>query len=263
MNPQAPAPTVADEQPVSDLGRRVGRPVAIGAVAVMAALLAWLAFWPDAVAGPLAEAPFTVPATLVVPPDDDGCLDVVAGDGTVTTHCIDELAADRDAEYVWTEARFDADGDLRVFREDQDGRFTLRVDATSGEVLERTDDDPGEDDRFYRELEEPIDGMEPPVESNTAIYTDGDVVRRFDDQGRMPSDDADRDEGEVVLDLQGPPGYWLRDAVLSPDDAWVVVTTPDDRIVVAPVDGSAQPYVWAEVSGDRWVDLRGAIRWDG
>lgn len=264
MNPQASSPSPADDQPVSEVARRVGPPLAIGSVVLMAALLAWIALAPTAIAGPLSEAPFTVPATLVTPPDDDGCLRVVDGDGTAREHCLDELALDDDAPYHYRDARFDEQGRLVVVEEDGDGRRLLHVDEVTGEVVETLDDTtfpdaPGEprpapeEAPIEPDVDEPPPGRDPPEDF---VYTDGDRVLRADD-GRWDPDDS-----EVLLDLQAPPGYRLDQAVLSPDGDWIVVLTGRGEIAVAPADGSAAPYVWTEVD-DRWVDLYGAIRWDG
>lgn len=261
MNPETSEPTVADDQPVTEVARRFGPPVAIGSIVLTVALLLWLAAAPTAVAGPLTEAPFTVPATLVVGPDDDGCMRVVAGDGEATTHCLDELAVD-DEDFLYAEAAFDDAGDVWIQREGEESTVVLTMDPATGEVLEREEFDRatgppiGEDPVAERPVPVPDPGQ--PAVQQPEVYTDGDVVRRFGDDGPGQSEDD-----PVVLDLEGPPGYDLRDAVLSPDGAWVVVTTPRDDVVVAPTDGSAAPYTWGEVPEDRWVNLQGAIRWDG
>lgn len=259
--PQAPAPTPADDQPVTDAARRIGPPVAVGALVATAAFLAWLAIAPTAIAGPISEAPFTVPATLVVPPDDDGCLRVVEGDGTEREHCLDQLAADeRDHRNV--EAYFDDDGRLLAGEPPQ----LLHVDPVTGEVLDTADvsgDDPHPDEPPPAAPEdEPIEPIEAPEEPDARrfeVYARGDQVVRY-----APSSDepAEEDEGEVVLDLQAPPGYQLHDAVLSPDEQWIVALTGRDEVIVARVDGSAAPYVWTELTDDRWVDLWRGIRWD-
>lgn len=260
MNPENPTPTVADDRAVTPVARRVGRPVAVVALVVTTALLAWLALAPTAIAGDLTEAPFTVPATLLVGPDDKGCIHLFDGTGEATTHCLDELAVD-DRDWVYTESWFDEDGDVQVHREVEDGVMTITLDPATGEVLDRrtTDWETADRERMRADVEEPIEVPVPgiPDPERGQVYTDGDLVRSYDD-GPRPGEGDD----PVVLDLEAPPGYWLRDAVLSPDGAWVVVTTPSDEVVVAPTDGSAAPYVWAEIPDDRWVNLWGAIRWD-
>lgn len=256
MNPQAPAPTPADDQPVTDLARRVGPPVAVGALVVAAALLAWLALAPTAIAGDLADAPFTVPATLVVPPDDDGCLLIVEGDGTSREHCLDQLARNDD-EFRFVEAYFDDEGRLLAGESPE----LLHIDPMTGEVLGTVDvagDDPRADEPPRPAPEdEPIEVPEEPQARPFEVYARGDRVVRAD-----PPEGSEAGTETVLLDLQAPPGYELHDAVLSPDEQWVVALTPDDHVVVAPADGSAAPYVWTDVADDRWIDLWRAIRWD-
>lgn len=260
MNPQAVSPTPADDQPVSDVARRVGPPLVVGVLVLTGALLVWIALAPTAIAGQLSEAPFSVPATLVVPPDDDGCLRVVDGDGSAREHCFDQLATDEDApRYV--EAYFDGRERLLAGEPPE----LLHVDPVTGEVLGTVDvsaDDlrGGEPPRPLPEDApiEPTDtppGEDPPPPE---VLTDGDRVLRWEfGEGREP------DEEQVVLDLEAPPGYELETALLSPDGSWVVALTPDDELIVAPADRSAAPYVWTEVPEGRWIDLWRAIRWDG
>lgn len=256
MNPQAPAPTPADDQPVTDVARRVGPPVAVGALVATAALLAWLAVAPTAIAGPIGEAPFTVPATLVVPPDDSGCLRLVEGNGTVREHCLERLAAD-EREYRQVEAYFDGDDRLLAGEPPQ----LLHIDPVTGEVLDTVDvsgDDPHPDEPPPVVPEdEPIEAPDEPDAMHAEVYARGDQVVRHD-----PSRDEPGQE-EVVLDLHAPPGYQLHDAVLSPDEQWVVALTVRDEVIVAPVDGSAAPYVWTELTDDRWIELWRGIRWEG
>lgn len=252
--------TAADA--VSPLARRLGPPLAIGSVVVTVAVLAWLALAPSAIVGPIEDAPFTVPATVVLQPDDAGCLDVVAGDGAVTTHCVEELATgrssgDRDA---WVDVGFAADGTLQAFKEGPDVRVVLRIDPGTGEVLQREEYGPGEEQRFHEQRFRGVEEVPDAGAGDTLeVYTDGDVVRRITEDGPRTGEPSEDDP--VVLDLDGPPGYRLRDAVLSPDGGVVVVTTPGDEVVVAPTDGSAGPYVWAEARDDGWIDLHWAIRW--
>lgn len=256
MNSQAPAPTPADDQPVTDVARRFGPPIAVGALVVAAALLAWLALAPTAIAGDLADAPFTVPATLVVPPDDAGCLVVVAGDGTNREHCLERLARSRD-EFRFVEAYFDGQGRLLAGESPE----LLHLDPVTGEVLGTVDvagDPPrGAEPPRPAPEDEPIEVPEEPQARPFEVYARGDrVVRTNPPQGRQAETET------ILLDLQAPPGYDLHDAVLSPDEQWVVALTPADQVIVAPVDGSAAPHVWVEVTDDRWVDLWRAIRWD-
>ena len=243
--PQAPAPTPADDQPVTAVARRIGPPLAIGSLVLTVALLAWMALAPTAIAGPVEEAPFTVPATLVVPPDDDGCLRVVTGDGTSRQHCIDELARPDDSQrYGHSEAWFDDEGRLIAVVEDGDDRTLLHVDSKTGRVIQELNDTPA-------------DGPSPDAPPiSEFVYTDGDRVLRGGDVRRDPATD------EVVLDLHGPPGYRLEHAGVSPGGEWLVVVSGRGEVAVAPADGSAPPYLWTEV-GDRWLDLERAIRWDG
>ena len=258
MNPAEPAPSPADDRPVSDVARRLGPSIVALALVLTVAMLTWLGTAPTAIAGDIEEAPFTVPATLVVPPDDDGCFDLVAGDGEVTTHCLDELATD-DRREEWIEVTFLADGTLDVFRQGPDGGTVLRVDPDTGEVLEREEWEPGDErpDEHVPGRDEPERGPAAELE----VYTDGDTVRRLDEDGFGPP--AEPEDDPVLLDLDGPPGYRLRDAAVSPDGEWVVAVTPDDQVVVAPTDGSADPYVWAATGDEGWIDLRRGIRWDG
>ena len=234
---------------ISPLARRFGPPLAIGSLVLTAVVLGWLAVAPTAIVGPLSDAPFAVPATIVVGPDDEGCLDVVRGDATSRTHCLDELAPTREG---WTNVWFDDGGQVVVSREDQDGQVLLTLDPVSGDVVDR-------DERSWEEDPRGPIGQ-PDREHRIEVYPDGDRVLRAEVGGPGPRQDPD--EAEVVLDVDGPPGYRLRDAVLSPDGSWVVVVTPDDRVAVAPADGTAAPYVWTEVPGDTWVDLHAAIRWE-
>ena len=268
MNPtprtQSTAPTPADDQPASDVARRVGPPLVLGSLLLTAALLAWLALAPTAIAGPLEEAPFTVQGTLVVPPDDDGCLRLVGGDGTSREHCIDELARSDDEAYGFTDASFDDQGRLVVIDEDGSDRRLLHVDTETGQVLDTLDDtsfpDRGVEPRPVPEeapVEVPEDGAATDRTQEAFVYTDGDRVLRSDVGAWDP--DAD----EVVLDLQAPPGYRLDQAALSPDGDWVVLLTGTGDVAVAPTDGSAAPHVWAQVPDGRHLDLTRAIRWDG
>ena len=249
----------------SALARRVGPGIVVGSLLVLVAVLTWFAMTPTAIAGDITEAPFTVPATIVLPPDADGCVDLVAGDGDVTTHCIDDLATERGRGdgYEWIEVGFASDGTIEAFREGPDVRIMLWIDPATGEVLEREEFALGEEERFDRERfgEEREPGFGEGIDEPVAIevYPDGDLVRQFDPDGYRPGEEPEDDL--VVLDLDGPPGYQLRDAAMSPDGDWVVATTPDDRVIVAPADGSAAPYVWTELDNDDWVDLRRAIHW--
>lgn len=223
------SPSTADARPVSPLARRLGPVVAGLAVAVTLGMLLWLGLAPTAIAGPIAEAPFDLDATLVVSPDEDGCIDVVDGDGSSTTHCIPGVSHG--------EAFFDAQGALLV------GEYGSHrvVDPGTGEVLEVLDEEAESDGRF----DAPIDELTGPA----TLLTDGDVVE-------------DADTGEVLLDLEGPPGYHLEGAATSPDGRWVVVLAPDGAVVVAPTDGSAAPYVWVDTGDRGWVDLWRGIRWE-
>lgn len=253
MNPTAPNPTPADDEPVSDVAQRLGRPLAIGALGLTVVLLAWLAFAPTAIAGPLEEAPFTVPARIVVGPDDAGCLRVVEGTGAAVTHCLDELAADRGStSYRYLQAGFTAEGDVVVLDEADDVRRAIEVDPVTGDVLEVRESSPGEPFELDTLTGSP-DGERP---ATSWVGTEGDRVVRYE-ESRVSSG-----EGEVLLDLDGPPGFALHGAALSPDGAWVVAVTERDHVVVAPVDGSAPPYLWTEdIQGD-WLDLDAAIQWD-
>lgn len=262
MNPPAaPAPTPADDQPVTDAARRVGPPIVVASLVLTAALLAWLALAPTAIAGDIADAPFTVPATLVVPPDDDGCLQVVQGDGTARQHCLDQFAR-TDDDFRHVEAYFDQDGRLLVGEQPQ----LQHVDPATGEVLGTVDVSDG--DLLPDEPppprpapdDEPVAVPEEPDAMRFEVYAREDRVVRAD----VPDAPDGRESGEeVLLDLQAPPGYHLHDAVLSPGEQWVVALTPDGQVVVAPADGSAAPYVWTELTGDRWLDLWRAISWEG
>lgn len=247
MNPQAPAPSPADGQPVTPLARRVGPPLAVASVVATIALLVWMALAPTAVVGTLDEAPFTVPATLVLPPDDAGCFRILEGDATARTHCLERLAVQDDADphgdLGHVETFFDERGRLLA------GRYPdafVVVDPATGEVVQDLGVDPDRD----------MQPVEPPMGS-VHVHTDGDRVLRTDESGTMGEG-----EGEVLLDLHGPPGYQLHGAATSPDGAWVVAQTARGELVVAPTDGSAAPHVWAEVPDDRWMDLHRSIRWD-
>lgn len=274
MSSPATTPAAPRDDAPSAVARRFGPPIVIGALVVMVAMMAWSGLAPTAVAGPLSEAPYIVPATIVVGPDVEGCVHLVAGDGSEDAHCYDDLAADEDVDYRYAEASFTADGLVVVYDESDQFRRRLTIDPATGEVLEIL-----ESEAPMEELEprESIDGdlpaeeemapgdedvvVDPPMEGPRSgeemqVYVESDRVLRWH-EGPETGDD------EVVLDLQGPPGYRLRDAVLSPDGDWVVVTTERDEVVVAPTDGSADPYLWTEITDDRWVDLWRAIRWDG
>lgn len=227
--------------PPSELARRVGPPLAVGSLLVTVALLAWLALAPTAVAGPLAAAPFEVPATLVTDAGEDGCFRVVAGDGAlVGQHCFEA------GDDGWVQSYFNERGDLLV-RTGSDG-VVMEVDPVTGEVLrdvprdewERAGDaGPGA----------PPDDAGPPA---GFVTTDGDQVVQHGDG-----------EPRVLLDLDAPPGYELRNAAVSPDGDWVVAVTPHGEVVVAPTDGSAPPHVWVRSQDEAtWLDLHGAIRWD-
>lgn len=239
MNPAAPTPSPADDRPPTALARRVGPPIAAVALLAMVGLLGWLALAPSAVAGPVEEAPFALDALLLVPPDEDGCLLVVEGDGTTLEHCLEDLKRGQDGqEYV--EAFFDDRGRLVV------GQFPddlVELDPRSGEVTGPADVD--------------ADRPPEPLPGPVAVQVDGDRVLRLAD----PTDGTG--DGDVLLDLQAPPGHDLRDAVVSPDGRWVAALTAGGDVVVAPADGSAPPYVWAELPDDRWVELYRGIRWDG
>lgn len=256
MNPTSRTPAPADDQPVTDLARRIGPPVAIGSLVTTVGLLAWMALAPTAIAGPLEEAPFTVPGTLVVPPDDGGCLGLVDGDGTAHEHCLDELVrSGGDEGHHSVDAHFDQRGRLLAVVHGEQGRRLLHVDAETGQVLETLE----ETELFDGDVAPPpAPNGGPHVPPPTRlVHTDGDRVLRADEGEGHPEADP------VVLDLHGPPGYRLDQAELSPDGKWVVVLTGTGEVAVAPTDGSAAPHVWADVPDDRWLDLARGIRWDG
>ena len=252
MNPATPHPTPADDQAVSAVAERLGRPIAIGALATTFVLLAWFALAPTAVEGPLTTAAFDVPATIVTGPDTEGCLRVADGRGDAVTHCVAELAVDRGStSYRYRQASWSDDGTITVADDDEEGRRVVVVDATTGAVIEVTE--LGFDEPLFDEPDRPV----PDGPTTTWVGTDGDRVLLYDDASRPG------DEGDVVLDLDGPPGFALHGAALSPDGAWVVAVTERDDVVVAPVDGSAPPALWTEDIGGEWLDLDRAIHWDG
>jgi hypothetical protein len=234
----------ADGRPISDVAARVGPPVVLVSLAITVALLVWMAIAPTAVAGPIAQAPFTVPATLLVTPDDDGCLSLVEGDGTSTEHCSDDWVNDQ-AEDRYVDAYFDAQGRLLV------GAYPELsiVDVATGDVIGTVNADSEPQTEPGREFDEDA----------PQVYGRGDRVYRNDNPTtfeREPGGD------ELLLDLQAPPGYEVTDAVLSPDGTWLLVRTNRDQVLVAPADGSTAPYEWTVAPDDRWVDLRSHVRWD-
>lgn len=206
----------------SALARRLGPVVAAVALLLTAGLLAWVAIGESSVQLPLAEAPYTVPAELVLLEPTDGCVVVVDGAGEEQRTCDERLTgafaaywSDRD---VWVDA---PGGPLRV---------------EPGGAVERAEDD-------AREFEEP---PRPPGRE-AEIEVDGDVVRL---------------DGRVVLDVDAPPGHGINWAVASPDGAWVVADDREGRVLVTPVDGSAPPAVWGTADRESYVDLYGVVRWE-
>ncbi len=223
--PDARPGTDADADGPSPLARRGGPIIAVIALMATIGMVVWMAAVPTKVEGQLSAAPFQVPGTLATNLSESGCLNLVDGRGGSTALCIEDAA-----EYG--EVFFDEDGRLLV---GGDREELLVVDQQSGEVLDTV-----AFEEYYR-------FEEPPGREGVWLNVDGAQVR-------------DPDTDEVLLDVGGPPGYRLEQAVMSPDGEWVVAVDPGDRVIVAPVDGSAGPYVWAELQ-DGWLDLGRAILW--
>ena len=194
----------------------------LGAVATTV----WVVVAPDNVVGPLADAPFELPATAVREPVD-GCVELVDGDGGTRRTCPQPPLERYDT------VRFDDAGVLVV--DTPDGPRVIDPDrtGTGGPTSDRTDD--------------PLD-----VDGPAPVYADGDVVR-VDRRGS--SDD------DVVLDLGGPTAG-LRGAVASPDGAHVVAFDARGRVLVAEAARPDRVHVWFTVEDDGWFDLRRAVRWD-
>lgn len=233
--PQAPTPSDGPEPAMSGdadvpspLARRAGPIIAAVSLALTVGLVAWMAAAPTNVAGPLSGASFQVPGTLATPVSESGCLDLVDGRGGATALCVKGARQ-------YGEVFFDADGRLLVGGEND----LMVVDQTTGEVLERLS---------YEEAYGRI--PEPPSVLGESPYADveGSQVR-------------DPTTGEVLLDVGGPIGYRLEQAVASPDGLWIVAVDPRQRIIVAASDGSAAPRVWSTLDSGGYVDLVRSILW--
>lgn|GEM_PF-6210372 len=212
---------MTDAEPTA-LARRTGPVVAAVALLLTAGLLAWVAIGESDVQLPLAEAPYIVPAEIVLLDAEEGCVVLVDGAGEEQRTCDERLTGAFNAYWSGQEVWVDAPvGPLLV---------------DPGGAVERAEDGGQE-------------FVEPPrdVERQAELEVDGDVVRIG---------------GRVVLDLEAPPGHGVNWAVASPDGDWVVADDREGRVLVAPVDGSAPPAVWGTVGQDSYVDLYGAVRWE-
>lgn len=206
------------------------------------------------IAKPLTEAPFEVPGTFVVEATGDGCLRVVDGDGQSRTHCVDVVGDGYVGSF------FNSDGELVVGT----GGFDtfVEVDPLTGQVLR--DVPRGEAQRPNDQyLTFPLSHAEA---EEGYVTTDGDkVVRRYDRglDGYPGRDEPPLHDDEVLLDLNGPPSFSLQSVILSPDEEWAVMLAHNGDILVATLDGSREPHVWATLpaESERFQDLHGSINW--
>ncbi|MFT5563584.1 MAG: hypothetical protein ACI970_000297 [Myxococcota bacterium] len=239
-------PVVVDPDAPSALAARLGPVIAGVSLAVTAGMLAWISFGSTGVEGVLADAAYTVPALLVTQPDDDGCVELWDGDGTLRDELCREEAEDGSAYF--TEAGTLVVGGYGSFDEtrpvqDEDGGRWVVIDPRTLEVVAETSGERPAD----------LTGGEPYFDPYTESIrwprTEGSTL-------------IDSETDEVILDIGGPPGYRLDQGVISPDGAWVVARDERGRLIVAPVDGSGAPAVWLELGRDGNIDLWGSIFWE-
>jgi hypothetical protein len=245
-------PVVVGSDAPSALAARLGPVIAGVSLAVTAGMVAWISFAPTGVEGVLADAAYTVPALLVTPPDDDGCVELWDGDGTLRDELCREEAEDGSAYFTdsgtlvvggygsYDELRpVPADGSEPI----EDGGRWVLIDPRTLEVVAETT---GE---RLADLTGGAPYPEPYPDSIRWIRTEGSTL-------------IDPDTDEVILDIGGPPGYRLDQGAISPDGAWVVARDERGRLIVAPVDGSGAPAVWLELGRDGYIDLWTSILWE-
>lgn len=172
---------------------------------------------------PLATSDVEVPGELAfVGFGAEPCIHVVATDGAVR-----ELrCGPPDGQLVVWDERGIVIADW--------GRMTpelVVIDPDTGDVLERGQrEDPGTSE----------------LERVDARRVDGRLeVRRSD-------------TGALIWRVDSVEGYQIIDGVIDPDGEVVAMLDSFDRLLVVPVDGSADPVVWAE-----GTDASGGFVWEG
>lgn len=199
---------------------------AVLVVAVVVAVLLFAVARPPELAS-LTDVPDPAPAGPVAWSgwgEDDWCLSVARTDGRV-----DELTCAREGGEV---QGWDDDGILIWSYGPRDELVV--IDPDTGEELDRRDVDP-------EDLGRPLQD-----EWVSSRYRDGvlTVTRRGAD---VP-----------VWEVEAPEGYSVEEGMVSPDGAWVAMFDSEERLLLAPADGSAEPRVWAEGTS-RW----GVPVWEG
>lgn len=181
----------------------------------------------------LAERPDPpLPAAIAYTQRDGGreaqqCLRVVEGADDREVTCLDEHV-----ELVgWT-----ADGDIAVATYGPGPPVRLEIDPASGRTVSRRRADHGSPPRRLPEAHRRDDGTE--------LHT---TAR--DGHAELLAVAADG-TSRVLLALDGPRDYRLRDAHWAPGGAWVAVVDSADRLIVVRADGAPAPRVAAEDIAD-------------
>lgn len=213
------------------LGRRFGPGVAaVGVLGALATLL-WVTVAPDNVVGEVSEAPFVVPATLVVDAgavgDDVGsdCVLLVDGSGTSRRVCPTGVPA--------SSLRWDDRGRLRGVADEGE----VVVDPVTGDVGPAVTADDTQEHRDMR-------------------YAD--LVTTRD---RQVVDERAGDDHDPLLDLGGPRGRLIA-ADRSPSGEYAVAVAADGRVLVARTDAPRSVYVWTRVGEDEYGIGPSSIRWE-
>lgn len=225
---------------ISPLARRVGPPV-VGAVllvtAVVVAQLGWLSVptYPT-----VWESGTRVPAVLLLPAGQDGCMALLDGVG-------DELARDCDERFGYASAR--PVGGTVVLVEDVGGAL---APGEGRELL--PDPDPP---RFATYRWDLADG--------SLVETDEDVQVE-QEPGRASYELVDGPrvvvDGRVLAELDGPRTGWPEQAIVDRDGRWAVVQDGYGRVLAVPPGG--EPLLWwAGEDEDRWLWLPQSVAWDG
>lgn len=224
-----PPPTDPGARPVSTEGSAADhRTATIARVVVVASLVLTLlgVVLVGVVAVPryaaVADGGVPVPATLLLGPDRDGCLELVGGDGrSRARHCDQDLAHVRAWHVGGTS--------VAVEDWDRDALATFEVDLATGR----------------RGPAGPDVVAAGPPEPGDPLDVDGTTVRDLD--------------GTVLLELDGRSGPRAREAVAGPDGRWLVVQDGYGRVLVAGPDGAVRS--WVHTPDDSWLDLATAVSW--
>lgn len=146
-------------------------------------------------------------------------------------YCIQVARTDGGVDEVWCDPEggelvgWTGDGNL-VVRLWEHGDRDLTIDRHSGEVLST---DAGDRPR-------PVAHGPGPTPDATSYRDRGDLVVEVD--------------GIEIWRVTAPDTYQIRSSTLTADGRWVALVDSADRLLVARVDGDAEPRVWAtDVSG--------------